>query len=182
MKIPNQIICRVEDKVIETYLIAERLYGCAFELPSIRWDLCGLYAGRADVRQNVIRFNQTPLSENLDDFLRQTVPHEVAHLVNRTLNGQFVRPHGQEWKSIMQAFGLAPLRCHSYRVENSRVVKQRRHTYRCECREHSISQTTHNRIQKGWRYSCRFCGIFITIMRPIESRLQAREYPESAEA
>lgn len=167
MKISNEIICRVEDKVIETYLAAQGLFGRLFELPSIAWDLRGVCAGRAHARKNLIRFNPILLCENVEEFLRQTVPHEVAHLVNRELHGWFVRPHGPEWKSIMRAFGLQPLRCHNYGVENARVFRQHRHAYQCECQQHSISQATHNRIRRGFRYSCRCCGAVIRIVPPV---------------
>ncbi len=83
------------------------LYGRAFELPSIEWNLRGSFAGRADGRNNRMRLNPVLLCENTEDFIKQTVPHEVAHLANRTVHGPHVRPHGPEWKSMMRALGLA---------------------------------------------------------------------------
>jgi SprT protein len=166
MNLTNQIIGRVEDKVIETLLQAQTLYGRAFELPSIEWNLRGACAGLAHARDNRIHLNPILLSENTEHFIAQTVPHEIAHLVNRALHGHRVRPHDPEWKSIMHAFGLPALRCHKYDVANARTRMQRRYDYHCNCRSHPVSQIMHNRIRRGWTYFCRRCG---TTVRPAPS-------------
>mgnify|MGYP000996666110 CR=1 FL=1 len=159
MNLPPDLIRRVDGKVIETYLLAEKLYGRHFELPTIVWDLRGLCAGRAQWPSNRIRLNPIFLTENPEAFIRQTVPHEIAHLVNRSLFGAAVKSHGPEWKNVMRGFGLEPLRCHNYVVTHSSFRKQRRHHYFCSCRSHLISQVMHNRIRSGSVYSCRNCGV-----------------------
>src|ERR1039458_2075993 len=143
MNLNSQIIRRVEDKVIETLLQVQTLYGRAFELPSIEWNLRGVCAGLAQVRENRIRLNPVLLSENTEHFIRQTVPHEIAHLVNRALHGPHVRAHGPEWKSIMHALGLPPMRCHQYDATNVRTRTPRRYAYQCNCRSHPVSQIVH---------------------------------------
>ena len=94
MKMPDQIIRRVEDKVIETCLRAQTLYGRAFELPAIEWNLRGQRAACAHGRDNRIRINPVLLAENTEDFIAQTVPHEIAHLINHVLHGPRVQAHG----------------------------------------------------------------------------------------
>jgi SprT protein len=69
MNLTNQIIGRVEDKVIETLLQAQVLYGRAFELPSIEWNLRGVCAGIAHVGENRIQLNPVLLSENIECFI-----------------------------------------------------------------------------------------------------------------
>jgi SprT protein len=167
MNVPPTIIRQVEDKILETYIRAQILFGRPFELPSIHFDLRGLCAGRARYRDNLIRLNSLLLCENTEEFISRTVPHEVAHLLNNALNGR-VRPHGPEWKTIMCALGLNPIRCHNYKVEHTITQRQRRHTYYCACQTHWISQTVHNRMRRGFVYSCSRCGAQIT---PIRSRL-----------
>lgn len=44
---------------------------------------------------------------------RNTVVHELAHLVNRWTHGKKVKPHGREWRQIMSAMGEDPKRCHT---------------------------------------------------------------------
>lgn len=165
MNVPSNTLRQVEDKILETYLRAEKLFARTFELPTIQWDLRGLCAGKALCRANCIRLNPVLLCANTEDFIRQTVPHEVAHLVNRALNGGAVKPHGPEWRAIMRAFGLAPLRCHNYDVEPTASRTQERHAYYCLCRIHQISQTKHNRIRRGFIYRCRHCGVSIVHSR-----------------
>lgn len=114
------LIGQVEDKILETYLLAETLFNQCFELPSIHWDLSGLCAGRAVWPDNRIRLNPILLCENAEDFIRETVPHEIAHLLNRAMNGNGVKPHGREWKAIMRAMGLKPQRCHNYKLSKTR--------------------------------------------------------------
>ena len=166
MKLNSQIIGRVEDKVIKTLLQAQTLYGRPFELPSIEWNLRGVCAGLARVRENRIRLNPVLLAENTEHFILQTVPHEIAHLVNRTLHGPHVRAHGPhvrahgpEWQYIMHALGLPAERCHQYDVANARTPAQRRYDYHCNCRSHPVSQIVHNRIRRGLTYTCRRCAV-----------------------
>jgi len=59
----------------------------------------------------------------------------------------------------MTAFGLEPSRCHEFDLAQVSTRRQRRFRYRCDCREHELSATRHNRILRGeQRYSCRKCG------------------------
>ena len=69
--------------------------------------------------------------ENFEDYIEQTLPHEIAHAFVRhqkysicpsfddVISGRYRRssrpkPHGSEWKRVMLAFGKTPSRCHSY--------------------------------------------------------------------
>ena len=87
------------------------------------------------------------------------VAHEVAHLITIACHGR-TPPHGAEWRAVMRHLGISdPQRCHRYAVEESGLRRQRRWAYVCDCREHQLSTTRHNRI---WRdqaeYLCRCCG------------------------
>lgn len=44
-----------------------------------------------------------------------TLYHELAHAVNRWVNGPDADSHGPLWKSIMVQLGQKPERCHNYR-------------------------------------------------------------------
>ena len=53
------------------------------------------------------------IEHNLNDFLRDTVPHEVAHLYEWTIYRSI--GHKKHWKEFMQMMGvLDPKRCHYY--------------------------------------------------------------------
>jgi SprT protein len=92
-----------------------------------------------------------------DPFIAETVPHEVAHVVTHVCHGR-VAPHGSEWQGVMRWFGFSsPRRCHSFHSDTAGRT-QRRWTYRCDCRQHQLSTTRHNRAQRGIDYLCRVCG------------------------
>ena len=129
--------------------------------PIIRFDLIGKSAGQVRIRGRggfEIRYNRLLLERNPRDFLAQTVPHEVAHLVAFSRFGPRVPPHGQEWRSIMEALGARPERCHSYEVEGLQKRRLRRYNYRCACRTHPLTSIRHNRVLAGQVYLCKLCG------------------------
>ncbi|MEJ2692362.1 MAG: SprT-like domain-containing protein [Candidatus Thiodiazotropha sp.] len=129
--------------------------------PEVRFDLRGRAAGMAlspSRGRGIIRYNRAMLAENGLAFIRQTVPHEVAHLVAGIVHGRQIKPHGAEWRSIMALFGADAVRCHSFPVPSHQRRNMRYFFYRCACRNHRLSATRHNRSQAGVVYLCRSCG------------------------
>lgn len=130
------------------------------KLPGIqvRCDLRGRAAGQARLGDRLeIRYNLAIAASQPEAFLRETVPHEVAHLVTWLLHGRTARPHGTEWKAIMRHLGVQqPQRCHDFDAPAAR--QQRRWPYRCGCTSHQLSTTRHRRILNGVRYRCGNCG------------------------
>jgi SprT protein len=141
--------------------LGQRLTGRAIAQPPVRFDLRGQSAGqvRIDARgRGMIRYNAALLLRHGDDFLRQTVPHEVAHYVAYLHHGRAIRPHGPEWRQLVTALGGEPLRCHRYDIDGLRLRQTRWFLYHCRCGEHKLSSIRHNRISGGARYLCRRCG------------------------
>ncbi len=138
---------------------AIRLWG-PMPFPEVRFDLRGAAAGqyRSHPRP-CIRYNAGLAALHFDAFCRQTPPHEVAHHVVACRWPGHRRPHGPEWQEVMRAFGLEPRRCHDFDPGPLPVRRQRRFRYRCDCREHELTATRHNRVARGrQRYFCRACG------------------------
>jgi SprT protein len=157
----EELLERARQETRELIRRAQRHYRINIPSVEIRFDLRGTAAGMVlfpQSRAPVIRYNPILLQHNRQDFLSQTLPHEVAHLIARTLYGKAIRPHGNEWKSVMQFFGANGLRCHNYTTENIPVRKLRRFPYTCGCQQHQLTTIRHNRIQKGLTYRCRQCG------------------------
>jgi SprT protein len=48
-------------------------------------------------------------------------------------------------------------RCHAYPLDRIEVRRQRRWSYQCDCSDHELSTTRHNRVMSGTRYHCRQC-------------------------
>ena len=95
--------------------------GISISYPQVLFGLKGTTAGTADSQNGVIQLHPTLLIYNPDEFIRQVVPHEVAHLLTRC-KWPKAESHGDEWKSIMRGFGLKPDRCHSM---NTNLVPSR---------------------------------------------------------
>jgi SprT protein len=150
---PDQIHARVE----ACYQQAEAFFKRRFPRPVISFKLRGQKAGVAHLDENLLRFNPQLYQENCEDFLRQTVPHEVAHMVARQLYGRGIQPHGAQWQQIMlEVYQLPANRCHSYAVARREV---QRYLYVCQCpeQEFPFSRQRHTLVSKGRRYFCRRC-------------------------
>lgn len=156
---PEQIHARVE----ACYQQAEAFFKQRFARPEISFKLRGQKAGVAHLTENKLRFNLQLYRANQEDFLRQTVPHEVAHMVAHQLFGPRIQPHGEEWQLIMRGvYGLVPERCHNYEVQR-RV--QTRYIYRCACTEGGefpFSSQRHRLVAQGRRYFCRRCKVTLS--------------------
>jgi len=134
----------------------------------IRFDLSGQAAGMvrfAPPGVPVIRYNRVLLEKYHDSFIKQTVPHEVAHVVVAALYPNRTAPHGPEWRLMMGFFNAEPKRCHNYRIERSSTRRLAHFNYLCGCRQHRITSIRHNRINRGQRYICRHCGKFLKLAR-----------------
>lgn len=87
--------------------------------PRVLFSIRGMTAGRAHCGRDVIEYNPTLLGENVEDFLRQTVRHEVAHLAAHKKFGHAIKPHGNEWGSCCWYLGIPATRCHNYDIGNT---------------------------------------------------------------
>ncbi len=153
---PESLERRLCTAVESCYRRAEIHFRRRFDRPRLGFNLRGLAAAVAYPAKNAIRINRRLLEQNADDFLLNTVPHEVSHLIAYRLHGRGIAPHGAEWAAIMrEVFGLEPRRCHDYDVHlNMKAV----YRYRCGCPAgHALSVRRHNSALRGRRYFCRRC-------------------------
>ena len=147
----------IQQRVIELYTQAERHFLKRFKRPYIRLDLRGESAGQAWLQKYQLRFNPVLLKENREHFLRQTVAHEVAHLLTYELFGPKAQAHGKEWQAIMtDVYALPADRCHTYNTQNS---SRKPWLYQCRCEGKLVALSTirHNRSRKGVVYLCTSC-------------------------
>ncbi len=152
---------RAQQQTRQLLRLAADHYGMPAPRVEIRFDLRGRAAGQAQLPTRgrpVIRYNPQLLHENGERFLQRTVPHESAHIIAFRLHGLRIRPHGDEWKAVMELFGADSRRCHDYDLSAVPGRRYTHHPYRCGCREHSLTSIRHNRIQMGKVYLCRSCG------------------------
>lgn len=140
----------------ENYIrMAEKYFGRTFPRPLVKINLRGKAAGQARLDQAELRFNRILYEENRDDFIKQTVGHEVAHWIAYCLWGN-VRAHGSQWQQVMQqVFNLPATRLHEYDISR---VQGHTYPYRCNCRHYQLSIRRHRAILRGRYYQCRDCG------------------------
>ncbi len=153
----NELLACVE----QCYRLAEQRLDRTFLRPAVRLDLRGQRAGVAYLNRNLLRFNSQMYRDHREDFLRQTVPHEVAHLLAHALHGGGIRPHGPEWQRLMTGlFELPARRCHDYPV--SAIRRRTSYFYQCACPVPvPFTAQRHAWAGKGRRYQCLRCGTLL---------------------
>lgn len=149
VEVPAIEKARVIAQLQEGIAVCEKHYGITVKMPKVFFDLRGTTAGTANYRDWVIRLNPAIMMANLSEF-RQTILHELSHLVNDIVHPEAHRPvssrystrrakrdpHGAGWAEVMRVLGLEPRRCHSYDVSTA---------------------------VKGYKYTCTGCGLTVTL-------------------
>jgi len=159
------------DKVEESFKKAEAYYGRTFSRPKhIIFKRTGTNGGHCWYERSELMFQISLAEKEGDKFVNRTPAHEVAHWIDKEVNGYSYTPsgrrdiHGKKWKFIMtNVMGLEASRCHSYDVSDV-AIKRKRYDYACSNGHTlSISSVKHNRIvNRLWRnlpmpYRCK-CG------------------------
>lgn len=199
MQVSKDVKKQVMEKIDECMAIARKTWPhVTFDDPTVSYDLRGTTAGRAYDAKWLIKLNAVLLMENVDEMVNDTVPHELAHLldgklhpetrnsrVSVTRTGQVRRTkrslHGPTWKSIMRVLGVNPERTHSMDTTRARVRQTTRYPYICKCctSEVLMGPKQHKRAQQGILYTHRGCGRAGILVS--KENWQAR-LPEAAQA
>jgi|GEM_PF-30110 len=160
-------------KVYDCFEVAEKYFETSLNRPSVSFDIRGQDAGRAYFKkkllscQTSVKFNEVLLEHNPMHFLQEVVAHECAHLIAYELYGSRIKPHGKEWKSIMQqVFKLEPNVTHRLDVS---LVSKKPFMYQCQCVSQEcidengvneyigLSKRQHHHALKGTKYICQKC-------------------------
>ncbi|MGI0116851.1 SprT-like domain-containing protein [Zooshikella sp. RANM57] len=147
---------------------AEAHYQCYFTFPEFILDLRGSVAGQANWHTNQLRFNPALLKQHTEHFLKHTVAHEVAHLVAPKVYGHTIKPHGREWRFVMETvFGVTANRCHRYDIS---ATGRYPYVYACACKhQHFLSAIRHKRTLRGTTYLCQKCRATLQFQHKLQS-------------
>ncbi|WP_375752553.1 SprT family zinc-dependent metalloprotease [Vibrio sp. HN007] len=134
---------------------AEIAFQRAFSQPEISFKLRGKAAGKAYLQTNQVRLNPVLFQENYQAFIDEVIPHEIAHLVTYQIFGK-VRPHGHEWKMVMEkVFRIPAKTTHSFEVAS---VQGKTFEYKCRCECYPLSIRRHNKVlRQQANYMCKSC-------------------------
>ena len=152
-----QANCEVIIKAKEVIALAEEKYG---SLPSVEISFssrltktAGYYSKRKEIHK-IVFSSKIIRDNNVEEFKADTVVHEVAHFVDRVVNGS--TGHNVRFYNMMRTLGNDnPRRCHDFKVEERATF-----TYACECCgvTMELSKIRHNKIIRGKRYHHNPCG------------------------
>jgi len=172
MQLSNETSCLVEpitelqrDQVIKLtsrYLeLAKQCFKKQFAEITVDFDLKGKCAGmyQRNTQGRRIRYNPYLMAKYFTHSLEQTVPHEVAHYITDCLwPFRRVKPHGKEWRLVMEAFGVQPKVTGSFDLTGIPVKQYQKFAYSCSCKTHQLSAIRHRRQSSGMaNYYCRAC-------------------------
>jgi SprT protein len=108
--------------------IAREKYG-VIDHVDIRYDIKGQSAGQAGCVRNrmtgevsalSLRFNKEALQLNWDDMSKDTIPHEVAHIVAYARPELGADNHNTQWRRIAQSLGCSGKRTHNMKLTPGR--------------------------------------------------------------
>lgn len=153
--------------------IAEEKYG-ALGPVAIRYDLKGRAAGMACCRIEratgkasdlALRFNREAMQKDWDYMVRETIPHEVAHIVAYAKPELGAKNHNAQWRRISQSLGCKGERCHKMQLTPAK--RRNRFMYRTDSGLEVIAGPKHhNRIQQHGRLA----GIRVASTRELLDR------------
>jgi SprT protein len=152
----------IQCKVAEVLAQAKKLYpACTgLEIDRIVWKEKGRAVGMAsfDGKKFFLTFTKESSQDGIffDDTMKDTVAHEVAHLVVmffiacRLYGNRKIQPHGKEWRHIAITLGCNGKRCHNLPVTAARA--HTKYLYRLDSGlELIMGKKYHMKIMNGLR-------------------------------
>jgi predicted SprT family Zn-dependent metalloprotease len=102
-----------------------------------------------------LEFNIYHIENYWDDMVEDTVPHEVAHVIDYMIRGD--SNHDGHWQYIARSLGCTGNRTHNYEVKAARKTQKFIYVATCGSKV-AFSKVRHNRVQSGTVYTLRRTG------------------------
>lgn len=149
----------IREKVAALVTKANARYGITLPNIVIRFESLGRAAGRAGRTTGQVYYmkfnNDMMMNEGWDHMYKDTVPHELAHVVC-LFNPQLGANHNYGWYTVCRFLGGSGERTHNELVT---YAKGRTFEYTTKIgKTVRLSQTRHNRVQEGAAYLFREGG------------------------
>lgn len=144
--------CDVHNAVVAFWREAQQKFGFKNPYPTVDFTLTGTVAGKAR-NGDEIKVNMALLKNNKEDYLKNTIGHELVHnIIHIIFNGN-ARAHGKEWKRAMVKMGLTPSRTHNYSLQGIIEI----YPYKCDCKVWELTKNRHKKCLNGAFYRCPKC-------------------------
>lgn len=116
----------------------------------VEYNINGRCAGRAIHRNGkyTLQFNAEAIEKHWDEMVKDTIPHEVAHLVCFAAP-IFGKNHDHGWKRVCRTLGGDDSRTHDMILTGSRDSVRRRYNYVVEGHPIKVGPKHHAAIQNG---------------------------------
>ena len=134
--------------------------GCIEHAHKVRVEYNSRFTRRmGDASPSLMRIRLSiPLWGRVDDAKhKNTVIHEVCHLLAPIVAGGRVQSHGATWKRLMRQCGQEPTRCHNADRTGLARRMPRVATARCKCMTHQLTNILLNKMLRGRQYRCNKC-------------------------
>jgi len=103
-----------------------------------------------------LEFSIEAIGIEWDDMTGDTIPHEMAHIVDFVINEKS-NNHNRVWQNIARRLGCSGKRTHDYQITKARQHKK--YVYVATCgKKHLVGGKVHNKIQRGSVYTDRTTG------------------------
>ncbi len=159
----NRLETLIEEATRKAFDTANEKLKRGYQYPQNVFDLRGTTAGWAFPSSNKIRWNLQIAEKNQEAFFKDTIFHEVSHLIATWYYGCRCG-HNREWRAIMRdVFNVEPKRCHNMNVEGCRARRTFLHRYVCACgQELLVGTCVHNKIQANRTLIHKTCRLTIS--------------------
>ncbi len=128
------------------------------EQVAIHNDIRGMNAGQARRRGNQysLRFNPEAITNHFDEMVKDTIPHEVAHIVCM-IRPELGRNHDNGWKFVCRTLGGDDSRTHTMNLSPGKAKTE--YDYMVSGEIVKLGPKRHARLQRGeTTYSHRTLG------------------------
>ena len=142
--VPNIVKLLVKSRVQWTFDQLKWLHHKR-KLPAISYFDNDCSAGYADIARNEVQFNSILLLENVEEFIRVIVPHEVVHLVDAWVYKSETH-HGANFNRLMKMLNLPRSSVHHFDTDRCPQKDPDVFVYRCKCvhsHKHEVTGKTH---------------------------------------
>lgn len=131
---PNQRA--IEQRAFDLIQEGNNIWKTGVVVEYIKWNRAGRAAGMAGIDKDgkyYLVFSKELAEREFDTIMKDTVPHEVAHLITFYMNRQGRskdRGHGVVWRRVCLSLGGTGKRCHNMEVTPMRNRRKYRYEYR----------------------------------------------------